>query len=123
MKTMMQAFLGSLDHWRELTKVTRCGNIHIKADDCPLCDLYWVGQCEGCPVRRKTRKTLCFGSPYDAAVVGRNKIEEMLEKGHRDETYLVVAHFRTAAIAELAWLESLFPIVEVAHRRLFIWSA
>ena len=58
----LQALQGSIEKWQQIVAST-------KAEDqggrnCPLCDMFWVGCCRGCPVSEATGMSLCVGSPY-----------------------------------------------------------
>lgn len=65
----LAALLKSAQRWRE-EDPGELGSYH----DCPLCDLHRKARaifsifivCDGCPIRDKTGKHGCEGSPYDS---------------------------------------------------------
>jgi hypothetical protein len=58
-----KALEGSIKKWEAIV----AGTAGDKGDDnCPLCKLFlWLQDCEGCPVKEKTGRMSCEGSPYD----------------------------------------------------------
>ena len=90
-----EALESSIRHWER--NVT--GRTHsLAAGDCALCRLFFYKKnCVGCPVRARTGKSHCEGSPYDAVQktcfkFGSHSIQ-----------------FREKALEELRFLESLRP--------------
>lgn len=64
-KTTLRALQGSIEKWQDIVDGW---DRDFGADNCPLCQLFLetnrIPRCHGCPVRKKTKKSLCFGSPY-----------------------------------------------------------
>lgn len=60
------------------------------SSECALCRLYIADDCKGCPVKQKTRKTLCHGSPYDKYddAVGQEAYYTALMQANREVTFL-----------------------------------
>jgi len=63
----LTALQGSIQKWQNIVDGTGKDE---GPENCPLCQLFYTPQtlydCEGCPVREKTGKRYCEGSPYQA---------------------------------------------------------
>lgn len=104
------ALLESIEHWTRLaTGKRKEGEVPSRAY-CALCTEYWGvfdTRCNGCPVKAKTGKSICVGSPYEVAAQNWN-------------TYgLDSPQFLTAAQKELDFLISLK--VENQGRKVDVW--
>ena len=89
-----KALEASIKHWeRNVTGKTST----IGSKNCALCRLFITKDCVGCPVRNRTGKPFCDGSPYPIA----NKMGN--QYGYDS------LRFRQAALRELRFLESLRP--------------
>ena len=90
-KQTLKALKGSIKKWQGVTK----GTIQDRGPvNCPLCQLFLLGEpssCIGCPVCQKTKKTGCRGTPYTL--------------------YNVYGHKKYAR-AEVKFLKSLLPKVK-----------
>lgn len=67
------ALIESIEHWTRLATGKRNYGEVPNRSCCALCTKYWGTydkRCEGCPVKAKTGKTTCVGSPYE--VVSQN---------------------------------------------------
>lgn len=103
----LKALKASIAHWRRLATGKRRLFERPAAEDCALCAKFcrqlvnqWgriSGTCDGCPVKNRTGRNTCLGTPYKAA---RNK-------------WLIYGadspEFKAAAKEELEFLESLLP--------------
>lgn len=58
----MEALDGSILKWEKIVDGT---GIDDGRDNCPLCQLFWEDDCNGCPVEENTGMTNCIGTPYD----------------------------------------------------------
>ena len=100
---MLKALKASIRHWRRLRDGKQRNNEIIGTDYCSLCKACGYktpgdsGACFKCPVYQKTWKEGCRGTPYNYA-------DEMWEKYGIDSV-----QFRSAAAAEVYFLESLLP--------------
>ena len=63
----LKALEGSIEKWKKIERSTRAldkGNYN-----CPLCKLFVKGKhglwCTNCPIKKKTGRVVCEGSPYD----------------------------------------------------------
>lgn len=104
----------SIKHWERLASGNRNKDEQFGSDDCALCKEYY-GQpnvedintyCDGCPVKLKTGKSHCYGSPFD-------KIRELDYAYHKEseeysvEQFMNTQEFKEAAKLELEFLISL----------------
>ena len=85
----------SIEKWQDIVDGTgKCDGIY----NCALCEKYvkdFSPYCKGCPVKEKTHKQFCQGTPYA-------KYSNELDKYKHDTTTL-----QTFAKEELAFLKSL----------------
>lgn len=104
----------SIAHWRRMRDAETVAELFGEApygDDCALCQAHrnpaaaWDLECAGCPVSVRAGRALCQSTPYGAAASAF---------GSWRDTELGRARFldardrwRTAADAEIAFLESL----------------
>ena len=93
----LKALHGSVRKWIKIYegKEMDCG-IH----NCPLCAEFYENWCAGCPVKDKTRRIQCAGSPYRSFVRAERKY-----LSHAMNEHLV----QEAAAAEALFLISLLP--------------
>ena len=109
------ALLQSIEHWRAIVK--KCEDEDPKIDigpkHCSLCEKFFPWgdgehdeqlDCAGCPVKERTGKPRCRGTPYD-------KFEFLLSDVEDEENVVYQAWTRLtkAAKEELEFLESLLP--------------
>lgn len=59
---VLEALNGSIKKWEKILDGT---GIDDGSLNCPLCEMFWVVACEGCPVSEKTGMNFCGDSPYD----------------------------------------------------------
>lgn len=95
-KETLEALKGSIAHWERVVadpKKTRVG-----ASECPLCEMFNLftqtakTACAGCPVRAKSKRAWCRGTPFiEFTAVPPNR------------------RTKRAAKAELSFLRSLLP--------------
>lgn len=57
----LEALLGSIAKWRGIVAGTMKDE---GQDNCPLCQTFYRGDCDGCPVKEHTGEELCQGTPY-----------------------------------------------------------
>lgn len=62
-KRAMKALEGSIEKWR---KIDEEGGMDAGTENCPLCELYFIiwNGCERCPIKMKTTKKECIGTPH-----------------------------------------------------------
>jgi hypothetical protein len=88
----LEALKGSIAHWKRVVRAPR--QTPVGSRFCQLCAVFNVAvedrrsACKGCPVRARTRRAHCLGSPFHAFLQERN---------------------RETAQAELDFLKSLLP--------------
>jgi hypothetical protein len=100
-KRTLTALQGSIEKWKRVLAEEIVGDGY---EDCPLCALFHplsvdIGlsspdACNGCPVKEKTGKSLCTGSPYEGYAEALDNEEDTGEM----------------AEAELDFLRSLLPV-------------
>lgn len=96
-KQTLKALKGSIKKWELI--VAGEGK-DLGAENCPLCQLFIVRGCKGCPVMEKTGYAECKGSPYDEWIKGTK-----FKNGRRADT----PEKKKLARAELKFLKSLLP--------------
>ena len=102
---MAVALEDSIIHWRENITLGVEG-ASIAMEDCALCQMYYDrGECTNCPVRKKTGRKRCNGTPYYEAA---HYLDQWDIFGDSDDELM----FLECARAELAFLESLRGIVK-----------
>jgi len=97
---MKDALEKSIAHWERNAAAQTIENIKLGTDHCALCHAYLNNDCQGCPVNARTGQMYCVGSPYNAATMA----SERLEDNPTPETWEA---YRRAAQAELDFLKSL----------------
>lgn len=107
-KRTKEALLGSITKWRAIVDGT---GMDYGSGNCPLCAMFYYQQyirqqCIGCPVRDRTRKRHCEGSPYIEWLVAKRITGSPLGPPGDDPGIEAV---RAAARAELDFLVSLLP--------------
>jgi hypothetical protein len=108
----LKALLESIDHWDRLAAGKPNPREKVGWEDCALCALFLnppcptdVERCTGCPVRNRTGRKYCHGSPYDAAE--QIAIPDISNQGAPQ--ILNTVEFIEAAKLELEFLRSLLP--------------
>lgn len=96
-----EALEKSIAHWKENADAKALAMASIDSDDCALCSAFTNDSCSSCPVRNRTYQPGCQGSPYIDAHISYRGWEKDPDS---DEAR---AAFRTAALAEVAFLEGL----------------
>lgn len=91
----------SITHWEENVAAETWNKTHTGWGSCALCRSFFLKECQGCPVKMKTGKPTCEGTPYGFA---DDRLERWGE--HRDSEYMR-RRWRKAAQAELDFLKSL----------------
>lgn len=92
-KCTLTALKGSIRKWE---RIANGKGIDHGSDNCPLCKLFIMDACCGCPVRRRSGYGFCRNTPYD-------------EWRDADVNRAVTAEYRALAQAELDFLRSLLP--------------
>jgi hypothetical protein len=98
----LDALNASISKWEKNASVTNLDKAVMGSGHCPLCRLFHPdytvhdkADCYGCPVKRKTRKPYCRGTPYPDA----EDAQAMSD----------LPAYLDAAKAELSFLRSLLP--------------
>lgn len=107
-KHVEQALRASIEKWKANAEAEYSSDYLISPSSCPLCRLFHgtyiddYHHCIGCPVYENTGETDCEGTPYaDAA--------KKLRLWHRSGDTKYMEAVRSAALEEVAYLESLLP--------------
>lgn len=124
-KTMTPATLTALNdsiaHWTRLANGTSREGEWVGVNDCALCALFFgpsrsgglIAHCVKCPVKERTGRTGCGGTPHEdfAVVLVLLEVEFRDANGERPSTEWVKRQpaFIEAAAKELAFLKSLLP--------------
>jgi len=97
----LAALRGSIAKWRAIVYE---GAFDEGVVNCPLCELFarLSSPCTGCPVSEKSGKSSCAGTPYE-------RWSDAATKGPGGSWRVGSAESLDAALAELAFLESLLP--------------
>ena len=98
----LEALEKSIEHWKRLSTGNRLPGEGIGPNNCALCGMFFEKSCRGCPVKEKTSKDSCMGTPYDqVSVIYSNRKSDF--DVYKSEEFLA------AAKRELSFLESLLP--------------
>lgn len=62
-KKTLKALKGSIKKWEGIVAGTM---LDLGPINCPLCSMFWLKDCAGCPVMAKTKKMGCVGTPYQS---------------------------------------------------------
>lgn len=57
----LKALKGSIKKWEGIVAGT---TTDLGANNCPLCRLFILFNCRGCPVRERTLRVGCYDTPY-----------------------------------------------------------
>ncbi len=57
-----EALEGSIDKWEKVKEGT---GLDKASNNCPLCQLFMMNACEGCPVKDATGVSHCDNTPYE----------------------------------------------------------
>ena len=61
----LDALKASIAHWQEnLAKAKAGKRFELGSSECALCGLFAEDDCNGCPVKDKTKIFGCIGTPY-----------------------------------------------------------
>lgn len=118
-KRNLEALRGSIDKWKQNTIANSPDDVKLGWKDCPLCVIYnnydnqksqtmdwYETRCIGCPVHAKTGAKGCRNTPYhdveDVHTAWQDVHGLAGEAAARE-------NFRSAALDELLFLESLLP--------------
>ena len=102
-KRTLAALKASIVKWEGNVAAKTPGQVLLGPESCPLCALFFVGDCHGCPVRQFTGDRDCCGSPYDEAL----DAWDAWDNEPTIQKYKTA--WREAARAELNFLVSLLP--------------
>lgn len=102
-----QALQGSITKWEGITDGTEADR---GTENCPLCALFYFSKgCDGCPVKQKTGRSFCDGSPYeDWSNLTASNFRFERENGAY-KAFAATAEARAMARRELEFLQSLLP--------------
>jgi len=59
-KIVEKALEKSIKHWEKIV----IGENYSTTDNCSLCNLFFINDCEGCPIKEKTGQVQCNASPF-----------------------------------------------------------
>lgn len=100
----LEALKASIAKWERNAEAKRPGAYKTGDEDCPLCNLFIYGDCEGCPIFQNVGERYCRKTPYLVASRAwfdwndNPKIAEFRYRAH------------AAARDEVAFLKSLLPV-------------
>lgn len=97
----LEALQGSIAKWEAIADGT---GIDEGPANCPLCKLFFEGECEGCPVYARTECTACEDTPYEDWVEESVHIPTT-SNSRTGKTAAAI----DAAKREVAFLRSLLP--------------
>ena len=103
-KLTAEALEASIRHHKKNARAWFPWQVRLGPKYCALCQVYLKSHpgCNGCPVRARSRYPACFKTPYNSIHVA---LFEWREAGWWNRA--ARAEFRRAALAEVAFLESL----------------
>ena len=86
----LDALKASIVHWQEnLAKAKAGERFELGPSECALCRLFFfVGDCDGCPVKDKTGYGGCVGTPYHkvrSVLLYRRQSGDDLAEATKDE--------------------------------------
>ena len=94
----IEATKKSLLKWKINTALLEDGTregVKITASECPLCNLYSCGtgvggRCDGCPIKERSGRTACAGTPYEqcAALMNDDKLDKAAIESALEVDYL-----------------------------------
>ena len=96
------AVKGSIAHWKRIVAGEEAEN---GITNCALCEMFYRGGCDGCPVFMKTGQIECGGTPYLKWTV----IQREESPGYFMDLGVRTPREKAAARAELRFLKSLLP--------------
>ena len=106
-KKTLKALKASIVKWEKNTKAETPDKYLIGYVDCPLCDLYWHNDCNGCPISQKTKKSYCSSTPYQKC---NDHLDDWDHQFARGEDYAKAKRLAIAAARrEIKFLKSLLP--------------
>jgi len=103
----LTALQASIARWQANAVAKTPYDVRLGIEACPLCALFFDGACKDCPVMAKTGRRGCAGSPYGAAEMA---LYMWRSAPHNHERR---GAFRAAARAEVEFLESLLPEMQL----------
>ena len=106
-KTLV-ALKSSIEKWILNCQATKWYEVTTATHECPLCDLFILDDCTGCPVFKATNKPLCQGTPY-RKIIRVRKRSQYLHPMRSVETLSISKHAKRLIKAEAEFLESLMP--------------
>lgn len=95
----LKALKGSIRKWERIVDGTGSDQ---GTKNCPLCQLFWSGDCLGCPIREQTGDPYCLRTPYELFV---KRTEDDKGTGRWATNSLAKYHARRM----LAFLKRLLP--------------
>lgn len=95
--TPLKALKESIAHWKRLATGKRGIGEYHDCTSCALCEAYLYDKCNNCPVKLKTGRRFCVGSPWHNA-------DKQWERFGYDSP-----QFKKAATVQLEFLKSLLP--------------
>jgi hypothetical protein len=63
----IEAVRASIKKWEKNARVKNTLNAKTGVYDCPLCTIYFIKDCIGCPIYKKTGHAGCKNTPYEEA--------------------------------------------------------
>lgn len=97
-KKALRALKASIAHWKRLATGKRLADETIFISSCALCSAFYDhGSCTGCPIKKRTGRAGCEGTPW---IRTRNAVNNYTYNS--DE-------FRSAAKKQLEFLQSFLP--------------
>jgi hypothetical protein len=107
-KKTLKALEGSIEKWEKIIKYKEQDH---GSSNCPLCIVFPLANCYGCPIAIKTKKDGCRGTPYTKWFKHNQKMHDGLAL----KIHCPIC--RKIAKDELAFLKSLLPKVKSNGRK------
>ena len=60
----------AITRWKNNAAATTLQDFHIGWGGCSFCQAYYAKDCAECPIKAKTGKSYCRGTPYQEAATG-----------------------------------------------------
>lgn len=102
-KRTLKALKKSIAKWEKNAERKFTHEVRTGVSDCPLCTLFFMNSCKGCPVSEASGVTNCDNTPYNNVVNLKPLSSEPVRPALKD-----------AIEREVAFLKSLLPEGETA---------
>ena len=110
-KKTQVAIQKSIEHWVRMRDDNYGIGEEPDVDNCPLCKLFYAGDCVKCPIFLKTGEKLCGGTPYGDAGDALTGYQQELEHTLGPGNWLIPARkkWKRTSNKMIRFLRSLLP--------------